>query len=41
MYRLPAFNGAIRQRGYVIGGIFKGLTRTCAPVMKKSLLNLG
>ena len=40
MYRLPAFKGAARQRGYGIGGIFKGLTRTFAPVVKKGLLNL-
>ena len=41
MYRLPAFKGAARQRSYGIAGIFKGLTRTFAPVVKKGLLNLG
>ena len=44
MYRLPAFKEAARQRGYGgygIGGIFKGLTRTFAPVVKNGLLNLG
>ena len=41
MYWLPAFKGAARQRGYGIGGIFKGLTRTFAAVVKKGLLNLG
>ena len=41
MYRLPAFKGAARQRGYGISGIFKGLTRTFVPVVKKGLLNLG
>ena len=41
MYRLPAFKGAARQRGDGIGGIFKGLTRTFAPVVKKDLLSLG
>ena len=41
MYRLPAFKGAARQRGYDIGSIFKWLTRTFAPVVKKGLLNLG
>ena len=41
MYRLPTFKGAARQRGYGIGGIFKGLTRTFASVVKKGLLNLG
>ena len=40
MYWLPAFKGAVRQRGYGIGGIFKGLTRTFAPVVKKGLLSL-
>ena len=38
MYRLPEFKGAARQRGYGIGGIFKGFT--FAPVVKRSLLNL-
>lgn len=41
MYRLPAFRGASRQRGYGIGGIFKGLARTFAPIVKKNLINLG
>ena len=41
MYRLPAFKGAARQRGCGIGGIFKGVTRTFAPVVKNGLLNLG
>ena len=41
MYQLLAFKGAVRQRGYGISGIFKGLTRTFAPVVKKGLLNLG
>ena len=41
MYQLPAFKGAARQRGYSIGGIFKGLTRTFVPVVKKGLLNFG
>ena len=41
IYRLPAFKGATRQRGYGVGGIFKGLTRTFAFVVKKGLLSLG
>ena len=41
MYRLPEFKGAAHQRGYGIGSIFKGLTRTFAPVVKKGLLHLG
>ena len=40
-HRLLAFKGAARQRIYSIGVIFKGLTRTCAPVVKNVLLNLG
>ena len=42
MYRLPAFKGAAaRQRGYGIGGIFRGLKRTFEAVVKKGLKNLG
>ena len=41
MYRLPTFKGAAHQTGYGIGGIFKGLTRTFAPVVKKGPFNLG
>ena len=41
MYQLPAFKGVARQRGYGIGGTFKGLAGTFAPVVKKDLLNLG
>ena len=39
MYQLPVFKAAARQRGYGIGGIFKGLTSTFTPVVKKGLLN--
>ena len=42
MYRLPTFKGAAaRQRGYGIGGIFRGLKRTFEAVVKKGLKNLG
>ena len=41
MYRLPAFKGTARQRGYGIGGIFKVQSRTFAPAVKKGHLNLG
>ena len=41
MYRLPAFKEAARQRGYVIGGIFKGLKKTFASVLTKGPLSLG
>ena len=37
MYRLPAFKGAARQRGYGIGGTLKGLTRTFEPDVKRRL----
>ena len=40
MHQLPAFKRAARPRGYGIDGIFKGFTRTFAPVVKESLLNL-
>ena len=40
MYQLPAFKDAACQRGYGIGGIFKGLGRTFAPVVEKGLLSL-
>ena len=39
IYRLPAFGGAVVW-WYGNGGIFKGLTRTFAPVVKNGLLNL-
>ena len=41
MYQLPAFKGAPLQKGYSIGGIFKGLTRMFTSVGKKGLSNLG
>ena len=41
MYQLPVFKGAAGQRAYGIGGIFKGLTKTFAPVVKNGLLKLG
>ena len=41
MHRIPAFKGAARKRDYSIGGIFKGLTRTFTPIVKKGFLDLG
>ena len=41
MHRLLADKGPARQRGYCIDGIFKGLKKTFAPVVKKGLANLG
>lgn len=41
MYRLPVFIEAALKRGYGVGGVFKGLTRMFALVVKKGLLDLG
>ena len=41
MYQLAAFKTAARQKGYGIGGIFKGLTRKFASVVEKGILSLG
>ena len=41
MYQLPEFKGAAHHKGYGIGGIFKGTTRTFASVVKKGFLNMG
>ena len=39
---MPAFHGASIQRGHgAIGGIFKGLARSYAPVLKRTLLKAG
>lgn len=38
---LPYFQGAAFQRGHGIGGIFKSLARTFAPVIKKGLIRVG
>ena len=35
-YSLPAFHGATFQRGHGIG-VFKGLVRSFAPVLKRSI----
>ena len=46
--RVQYGNGNIRvfraqplQRGHFIGGLFRGLFRTIAPVLKKGLVNVG
>ena len=38
---IPTFKGGARQHAYGIGNIFKGLTRTFAPVVNKGLFHLG
>ena len=39
---LPSFRGGVSvQRGYGLGGFFKGLARSFAPVLKKGLVNVG
>ena len=38
---LPAYRGAPLQRGYGLGGIFKGLVRTFKPIVKKGLVSAG
>jgi len=38
---LPAFRGGVMQRGYGIGGIFKGLMRIDAPKLKSIGKQLG
>ena len=34
-YGLPAYRGIVMQRGYGLGGFFKGLVRAVAPHVKK------
>ena len=38
---LPAFLGPTLQRGHGIGGIFKGLARSFAPVLKRGITAVG
>ena len=38
---LPVFRGGTIQRGYGLGGLFRGLLWTAAPVLKKGLINIG
>ena len=38
---LKAFRGPTMQKGYGLGGLFKGLARSFAPVLKKGLINVG
>ena len=36
---IPYFKGSIHQRGYGLGGIFKGLARS--PILRKALVHVG
>ena len=38
---LPAFRRGVTQKGYVLGGIFKGIMRSVAPKLKQSLAYVG
>jgi len=40
-FGLPAFRGPALQKGYGLGGLFKGLVRTFAPAIKRGLVTLG
>ena len=38
---LYTFRGGVVQKGYVLGGIFKGFMRGVAPKLKQGLVNVG
>ena len=38
---LSAFRGPALQKGYGLGGLFKGLARTLAPALKRGLISVG
>ena len=38
---LPVFRGGVMQKGYGLGGLFKGLLRTVTPHLKKGLIRVG
>ena len=38
---MNVFRGPVMQRGYGLGGFFKGMVRTFAPVLKRGLVNVG
>ena len=38
---LPTFRRGVMQKGYVLGGIFKGIMRNVAPKLKQSLAYVG
>ena len=38
---IPAFRGPAIQKGYGIGGLFKGFVRTITPTIKRGLITAG
>lgn len=38
---MHSFRGSTMQRGYGLGGFFKGLARSFAPVLKRGLVHVG
>ena len=39
--QFPVYRGVRQQRGHGIGGLFRGLFRTVAPMLKKGLTHVG
>ncbi len=39
--QFPIYRGIRQQRGHGIGGLFRGLFRTVAPMLKKGLVHIG
>lgn len=39
--QFPVYRGFRQQRGHGIGGLFRGLFRTVAPMLKKGLTHIG
>ena len=40
-YGLPAYRGVVMQRGYGLGGMFRGLMRAVTPHLKQGLKQVG
>ena len=38
---LPVFRGGVMQKGYGLGGLFKGMLRTVTPHLKRGLAEVG
>ena len=38
---IKSFRGPVMQRGYGLGGFFKGLARSFAPILKQSIAHVG
>lgn len=41
MYGTPVFRGGVMQKGYGLGGLFKGFMRTIAPKVKQGFKEIG